>query len=77
MQRKQRQLQPIAHPDLVVDATQVILDHLLLRPQLIRNVLVLAPLHDKRDYLLLFTQGKSIAEKLLTPDTCEESGPGI
>ena len=29
------------------------------------------------DYLLLFTQGKSIAEKLPTPPTREESGPGL
>ena len=29
------------------------------------------------DYLLLFTQGKSIAEKLPSPTTREESGPGI
>ncbi len=29
------------------------------------------------DYLLLFTQAKSIAEKLPTPDTREESGPGL
>ena len=29
------------------------------------------------DYLLLFTQGKSIAEKLPTPPTPEEAGPGL
>ena len=29
------------------------------------------------DYLLLFTQAKSIAEKLPHPDTREESGPGL
>ena len=48
MDGEQRQLEAVAHAGLVVDRAQVVLDHLLGGFEALRNLAVLASLHDQR-----------------------------
>src|ERR1700730_4768733 len=50
---KEREFQAVGDPGLVIDASKIVLDDLLLRSKLRRDVLVLAALNDQRHNLHL------------------------